>query len=124
MPQAPPQTARHPVPFGARTFILLVTYTVPLPQIDELLDEHRAWLDQHFADGVFLVSGPQVPRVGGAILATAASRHQVEGLVAADPLVLAGAATYQLVEFTPTRGPYAPSVELDPSDHRVHENGA
>lgn len=118
------QTAPRPVPFGARTFILLVTYTVPLSQIDELLEDHRAWLDQHFADGVFLVSGPQVPRVGGAILATGSSRHHVEDLVAADPLVLAGAASYQIVEFTPTRGPYAASLPSDPSGGRMHENGA
>jgi uncharacterized protein YciI len=97
-------------PFGARTFVLLVTYTVPLSRIDELLDDHRAWLDEHFADGTFLVSGPQVPRVGGAILATAESRRQVEQVVAFDPLVLTGSASYHVVEFTPTRGPYTPSV--------------
>jgi uncharacterized protein YciI len=48
--------------------------------------------------------------VGGAILATAESRDHVEQLVASDPLVVAGSASYQIVEFTPTRGPYAPSV--------------
>jgi uncharacterized protein YciI len=97
-------------PFGTRSFVLLITYTAPLPRIDALLDEHRAWLDKHFADGTFLVSGPQVPRVGGAILATSESRRHVEDVVSTDPFVRADIAAYQLIEFTPTRGPYAASA--------------
>lgn len=106
-----PQTTDQPVtarsPFGARAFILLVTYTVPLSRIDELLDEHRGWLDEHFAAGTFLVSGPQDPRVGGTIIATATSRQQIELLIPSDPLVRTGSAVYQVIEFKPTRGPYA-----------------
>ncbi len=94
-------------PFGTRSFVLLITYTGALPRIDALLDEHRAWLDKHFADGTFLVSGPQVPRIGGTILATDESRWHVEDVVSTDPFVQAGIATYQVIEFTPTRGPYA-----------------
>ena len=97
-------------PFGTRSFVLLITYTAPLPRIDALLDEHRAWLDKYFADGTFLVSGPQVPRDGGAILATAESRRHVEDIVSTDPFVRAGIAAYQVIEFTPTRGPYAASA--------------
>jgi uncharacterized protein YciI len=107
MPHTSTQPPRSPSPFGARAFVLLVTYTTPLSRVDALLDPHRTWLDVHFADGTFLVSGPQVPRVGGAILATAPSRGRIEDIVATDPLVLAGAASYHVVEFTPTRGPYA-----------------
>lgn len=97
-------------PFGTRSFVLLITYTGALPRIDALLDQHRAWLDKHFADGTFLVSGPQVPRVGGTILATTESRRDVEHAVSTDPFVQAGVATYQVIEFTPTRGPYAASA--------------
>lgn len=97
-------------PFRPRAFILLVTYTAPLTRVDALLDSHRTWLDGHFAEGRFLVSGPQVPRVGGTILATAESRRQIDDLVATDPLVLGGAASYTVVEFIPTRGPYASSA--------------
>lgn len=100
-------------PFRLPTFILLVTYTVPLSRIDELLDEHRCWLDERFAEGTFLVSGPQVPRTGGAIIAAARSRRQIERLLPSDPLVRTGSATYQIIEFEPTRGPYAPEPQLD-----------
>lgn len=110
----PPSGLRSP--FGPRAFVLLVTYTAPLPHVDALLDSHRSWLDRHFAEGTFLVSGPQVPRIGGAILATAESRGQIDDLVESDPLVRAGSASYQVVEFTPNRGPYA-STGPGP-DHR------
>ncbi len=70
MPDAPqtrrcrwrPHRARDGV--AAPAFILLLTYAMPVSRVDELLDEHRAWLDEHFADGTFLVSGPQVPLLG------------------------------------------------------------
>ncbi|HEX3005806.1 MAG TPA: YciI family protein [Angustibacter sp.] len=96
--------------FASQAFVLLVEYTAPLARIDELLEDHRAWLDAHFADGTFLVSGPRVPRVGGTILATGTSRGQLEDVVASDPLVRAGAARYDVVEFVPNRGPYASSA--------------
>ena len=56
----PPPGPRSP--FGPRAFVLLVSYTGPLERVDQLLDAHRTWLDGHFADGTFLVSGPQAPR--------------------------------------------------------------
>ena len=93
--------------FTGQAFVLLIEYTAPLERIDELLDAHRAWLDAHFEDGTFLVSGPRVPREGGTILATGESRRQLEQVVSRDPFVQADAARYQIVEFTPTRGPFA-----------------
>ena len=95
---------------AAPAFILLLTYAMPVSRVDELLDEHRAWLDEHFADGTFLVSGPQAPRTGGAILASGTPRAQIEAIVSTDPLARAGAATYEIVEFAPTRGPLAASA--------------
>ncbi|MGN6243434.1 MAG: YciI family protein [Motilibacteraceae bacterium] len=100
-------TSPAPELFSGTAFVLLVDYLFPLSRIDQLLDDHRAWLDGHFADGTFLVSGPRVPRVGGTILATGTSRDDLERRIASDPLVLAGAARYEVVEFSPTRGPYA-----------------
>lgn len=106
---SPESTPESTELFSGTAFVLLVEYLAPLTRIDQLLGEHRAWLDAHFADGTFLVSGPQVPRVGGAILATGTSRDDLERRIASDPLVQSGAARYEVVEFSPTRGPYAPA---------------
>lgn len=88
-------------------FVLVLTYVAPLEAIDAALADHRLYLDRHFASGEFLASGPRQPRVGGVILARAESRKRVEELVAEDPFAQQGLARYEVIEFAPTRGPFA-----------------
>jgi uncharacterized protein YciI len=84
-------------------FVVTITYTAPLERIDELVVEHRAWLDRMYLDGVLLASGAQVPRVGGVLLALAADRAELDLVLAGDPFQVAGVSTYEVVEFTPTK---------------------
>lgn len=79
-------------------FVVLLTYTVPLEQIDRLGPDHRAWLKTCYDDGIFLASGPQQPRSGGAILAHGLTREELEARLAHDPFAQAGAATYQIIK--------------------------
>lgn len=90
-------------------FLLLPRYTAPLERIDELLPEHVAWLDRHYAEGRFLASGRQVPRRGGVVLAALSDRAAAEAITAEDPFAKAGAAEYEIVEFSPTK--VAPGLE-------------
>lgn len=83
-------------------FIVTMTYTVPLEQIDALLPDHVAWLERNYAAGRFLASGRQVPRVGGVILAQAGSREELLAVLAEDPFQQAGVAELQVTEFLPT----------------------
>ncbi len=84
-------------------FVLLVKYTAPLERIDELRPRHVAYLQRHYADGTFLVSGRQRPPAGGVIVARDADRAQIERITATDPYVTEGAAEYTIVEFGPTQ---------------------
>jgi uncharacterized protein YciI len=84
-------------------FVLLVNYLVPLERIDELRPRHVAYLQRHYADGTFLVSGRQRPPAGGVILARDVDRAQLERIIATDPYVTEGAAEYTIVEFGPTQ---------------------
>jgi uncharacterized protein YciI len=84
-------------------FLLIVTYTAPAADVERLLPDHFAFLDSHYADGTFLVSGRQVPRAGGFILAAGDDRAAIERLVATDPFVTGGVATYTVIEVEPTR---------------------
>lgn len=86
--------------------VILVTYVAPLSRIDELLDEHRAWLDEQYRAGRFFAAGRQVPRTGGVILARLGAA-EATALAATDPFARAGVATHQVVEFVPTGGPLA-----------------
>ena len=80
-------------------FVLLLTYVKPLPEVDALMREHVAWLKEGYAAGRFIVSGRQVPRTGGVILARGDDRAEIEALAATDPFVAGGVATWEVVEF-------------------------
>ena len=80
-------------------FILELTYTADLAEIDGAMKAHMRWLNAQYAAGHFLVSGRKIPRDGGIILATGADRASVEALAAQDPFVAQGLATVRVIEF-------------------------
>jgi len=82
-------------------FVVSLTYTAPLEQIDASLAEHAEWLKAGYAAGVFLASGRKVPRDGGVILARG-ERAALEARLAADPFAVSGLARYEITEFIPT----------------------
>ncbi|MDE6288743.1 MAG: YciI family protein [Muribaculaceae bacterium] len=84
-------------------FIAIVTYKKPLEEVDRYLQAHRDFLDEHYAAGDLITSGPQTPRVGGVIIIKAENRSAVDAIIAQDPFNINEIADYQIVEFTPTK---------------------
>lgn len=82
-------------------FVIEVDYKKDLEVIDELLDSHRDFLRGYYDEGIFLLSGPQVPRKGGVIIARGVSKEKLEELLKDDPFAQAGAAEYKIIEFLP-----------------------
>ncbi len=80
-------------------FVIMVNYIKSLSEIDAHLETHRRFLDEGYAEGYFLASGPRVPRTGGVILAKAASAEELKAFIEKDPFNRAGVATYDVVEF-------------------------
>lgn len=70
--------------------------------IDQHLDAHVAYLKRQYAAGNFIASGRKVPRTGGVILASVASRAKLTSILAEDPFRKAGLAEYSVTEFTPS----------------------
>ena len=83
-------------------FVILLTYTQPLAEVDKLIPAHREFLQRMYETGRFLLSGRKEPRTGGVILASAASMEALKRLLADDPFSVHGVADYQIIEFTPT----------------------
>jgi uncharacterized protein YciI len=83
-------------------FVISITYTKPASEIDALLTAHRQYLQEHFASGVFLISGRKVPRNGGVILADALERADIEAIVQEDPFFIGDVASYEITEFVPS----------------------
>ena len=80
-------------------FVIELTYNAPLANIDAHMRAHVAFLNKYYAAGNFLVSGRQVPRTGGIIIALADSREQIESIMAEDPFCKRGLADVRIVEF-------------------------
>ena len=81
-------------------FIISLTYKYPLTEVDKHLEAHVAYLQQQYADGYFIASGRKIPRTGGLIIAKAASREELEAILAKDPFAKADLADYDITEFT------------------------
>ncbi|MFI8962178.1 YciI family protein [Streptomyces sp. NPDC053493] len=84
-------------------FVLELSYTAPLDQVDALLPAHVAWLEEQYAAGVFVASGRKEPREGGVILAGGVGRAEIERIAATDPFSVAGVCAYRIVEFHATK---------------------
>ena len=80
-------------------FVIELTYTVDLAQIDAHMAAHVVFLNKHYAAGHFLVSGRKIPRDGGIILAVGKSRQQIQTIIEEDPFYQRGLADFRIVEF-------------------------
>ena len=84
-------------------FVIELIYKAELSVIDANMRAHMAWLNKQYAAGRFLLSGRQVPRTGGIILALGESREQIEAVVREDPFVARGLADFRVIEFRPSQ---------------------
>ncbi|HEX2605577.1 MAG TPA: YciI family protein [Oxalicibacterium sp.] len=94
-------------------FIISITYTKPMAEIDGLLSAHRKFLNEQYDNGMFLISGRKVPRSGGIIIADAQNRADVEAVIQLDPFYAAGVAEYEIIEFVPSMAAEAFAIYQD-----------
>jgi uncharacterized protein YciI len=84
-------------------FIVEIIYTAPPARIDEVLGEHRAFLQEGYDTGLLLMSGPQVTKTGGMVVARAENKEELEAYFRRDPYHLYGVAEHRVVEFQPVK---------------------
>lgn len=82
-----------------RMFVIELTYTASLAEIDATMAAHMRFLKKYYASGHFLVSGRKNPRDGGIIVAVGGSRAEIEAIAAEDPFHARGLAEVRVVEF-------------------------
>ncbi|WP_198955500.1 YciI family protein [Frankia sp. CcI49] len=85
----------------ASLFILDLTYTADLTEVERYMDGHREFLRRNYDAGLFLASGRKEPRTGGIIL-TAGDRSTIEQIIETDPFQRHGVVSYAITEFFPT----------------------
>ena len=84
-------------------YIVNLTYEAPLSEVDKYLQAHREFLDYHYRQGLFLASGPKVPRDGGIIIALSNDKAHLESVLQQDPFYLAEIASHKITEFHPVK---------------------
>jgi uncharacterized protein YciI len=80
-------------------FVIELTYTAPLKDIDANMPAHMKFLKKYYAAGKFLVSGRKIPRDGGIIVAIGESRAEIEAIAREDPFCARGLADVRVIEF-------------------------
>ncbi len=80
-------------------FIIELTYKANLAEIDAHMAAHVRFLKKYYAAGNFLVSGRQIPRDGGIIVAVGESREQMTAIMREDPFCARGLADFRIIAF-------------------------
>lgn len=84
-------------------FMIEGTFYDPVPvspeELENVIKEHIAYLQQGFDEGWMLFSGPKAHTGGGIILMKADSMEEVDQFLANDPLKKSGVQEYHVVEF-------------------------
>lgn len=84
-------------------FIIELTYTKPISEVERYLPEHIAYLDKHYKSGHFIMSGRKNPRTGGIILAKAGSADDITQIYNTDPFFINNIAEFNVTSFTPSK---------------------
>ena len=84
-------------------FIISISYTAPLEEIDQFIPAHIEFLDEQYRRGHFQLSGRKVPRTGGIIIATVKKRAELDRILQKDPFFRHRLADYEITEVTPTK---------------------
>lgn len=90
-------------------FIISITYTSDLTEIDRHLDEHVGYLNNQYKLGNFQLSGRKEPRTGGVIISSVSSKSELNEILALDPFFREKLARYEITEIVPTKA--APKLE-------------
>ena len=84
-------------------FIAVLTYKKTIEEIEENLTEHIKFLDEHYKNNKFLISGRRNPRTSGIILVNSDSLEEVNKIMKKDPFYKNDLADYEIIEFIPTK---------------------
>jgi uncharacterized protein YciI len=84
-------------------FVVLLKFSDRKYEAGRFMDGHNAWIRRGFEEGVFLLTGGIVPKLGGGILAHNSTLEDLQARVNADPFVTEGVVSAEIVEIAPVR---------------------
>lgn len=84
-------------------YVVFLKFADNRDRAGRFMDDHKAWLQRGFDDGVFLLAGSITGGLGGGILAHGTSRDDLEARVAEDPFVIENVVTPEVHEIAASR---------------------
>lgn len=84
-------------------FVVVLRFSEHRAQASRWMEGHKAWLQQGFEDGVFLLTGSLQPQQGGIVLAHQISAVDLQLRVDADPFVSQGVVSVEILEIAAAR---------------------
>ncbi len=84
-------------------FVVEIIYKAPIEKINEVVDSHRTFLQEGYDKGMLLMSGPQMPKIGGVVIARAESMEELSVYFENDPYNKAGLTEYKYIQFNPVK---------------------
>ncbi|MBM7343669.1 YciI family protein [Pantoea coffeiphila] len=82
-------------------YIVFLSYTRPMQDVETVLEPHVAWINRYFAEGVFISAGRKDPRTGGMIMVKDIDRARLDAILAEDPFQ--AVASYEVTKVNITR---------------------
>ncbi|MEW5288409.1 MULTISPECIES: YciI family protein [Erwinia] len=65
-------------------YIVSLSYTRPIVEVEPLLEAHLSWLNHYLAAGVFIAAGRKEPRTGGVIIVSDMESDRLDAILAED----------------------------------------
>lgn len=84
-------------------YIILLKFSHNKSQAGAFMEGHNQWIKRGFDDGVFLLVGSLQPGLGGAVIAHAETRADLEQRVQDDPFVAEGVVSAEILEMDPKK---------------------
>ncbi|ADP11589.1 conserved uncharacterized protein [Erwinia sp. Ejp617] len=82
-------------------YLVLLSYTRPMDEVNRLLEPHIEWINRYFASGDFISAGRKEPRTGGMIMVKEMDRARLDAILAEDPFQ--AVASYDVTKVNITR---------------------
>lgn len=90
--------------------VVTLNYLRPVEDINQHLDAHKEWLIDNVRQGKVILAGPMEGRTGGLLLASCSDREELDAMMAQDPFIESGVASYEVYACVPALA----SLQLPP----------
>lgn len=84
-------------------FVVLLKFSKNKSKAPDYMDDHNAWINQGFNEGVFQLVGSLQPGLGGAIIAANIEREALESLINEDPFVVEDIVSSEILDISPAK---------------------